>query len=136
MRKIKFRAKGQTDNKWHYGLLVYLDEEVCHIKEDELHTYICDSNTASQYINLKDFNGQEIYEGDILKYDYSISLVRFGNIGYDSNFNGLTGFGLAQWETTDFRGNTFMELWYDFNYNFTDVIGNIYDNPELLEVKK
>jgi len=41
-REIKFRAKGQTDNNWHYGLLSFKSDTHCKIKESSYRTYVCD----------------------------------------------------------------------------------------------
>lgn len=41
MREIKFRALGQTDNKWHYGLVSMITDLVCHIVSDYVHKWTC-----------------------------------------------------------------------------------------------
>jgi uncharacterized phage protein (TIGR01671 family) len=76
-----------------------------------------------QFTGLKDKNGKEIYEGDILK--YSDNYPEFtGFVKYDNRFGMFT-----------------IEIEFNNQYNFLhhkmspdlEVIGNIYENPELLE---
>lgn len=101
-------------------------------------TAIYDNAIIMQCTGLKDKNGKLIYEGDIIKYaefdwtDFSfkdweteIAQVVWGNT-YDNYY---PAFDLKD---TDFDGtNSFAYL---FNEGWTiEVIGNIYENPELLE---
>lgn len=75
-----------------------------------------------QFIGLKDKNGNEIYEGDILKYPHR---------GYKRTF--LIEYGRLYNEIGKVVCNGFI---VDDDYDNMIVIGNIYENPELLEGKK
>nr|WP_304429399.1 YopX family protein [uncultured Acetatifactor sp.] len=119
MREILFRAKGQTSDKWHEGLLTRLDQDVCHIKDNRHNEWICDPQTVCQYTGLTDKNGRKIFEGDILSFS-----------AYSENCKGDVRF---------IKGN--FTIWCGKCAPFLDdalekhsaiVIGNIFDNPELI----
>ena len=77
-----------------------------------------------QYTGLKDKNGKEIYESDIVKAEaFSPNLYQI--VFLDGSFVAFTPFATVI-EITCFYSSTGCEL---------EVIGNIYENPELLEVQ-
>ena len=84
-----------------------------------------------QYTNLKDKNGREIYEGDIVRWgdmvgldhekSVRVAVVRFDpDICFDSNV-GIFDYGKFAYKETD---------------QYLTVIGNVYENPELLAAEK
>ena len=108
-RTIKFRAWDKTLNKIHSWSTIEN-----HFTLEEL----LDDNffEAMQYTGLKDKNGVEIYEGDILSY--------FG-FEYEVTFE-ESAFGWSE----DGQFYAFAEMAID-EIEKTKIIGNIYENPEL-----
>lgn len=66
---------------------------------------------------MLDKNGKEIYEGDIT----NEGTIAFGKIGYDCNWNGMTGFYLED------EDNMFMNLYWSFDPEELEIIGNIHE---------
>ena len=142
MREILFRGKSTENGEWEYGV-PFFEEDYETIKGQtficaniidhystiyDLHRY-CEqviADTLGQYTGLTDKNGKEIFEGDIVIWKFEnhdtdiIADVIFYNGGFclknkDSILDCYPALKIC-------------DMW---SY---EVIGNIYDNPKLLEV--
>ena len=123
MRKIKFRA-------WDKEKMIYrgsCDEYWCDFGNCKVyHTTPVDHAfyPIMQFTDLKDKNGKEVYEGDIVSiFKGCPSIVKFGVQDIGNDFQGV-GF-----YTEEKNGSIFSI----FGGGDIEVIGNIYENPELLE---
>lgn len=143
MREIKFRGKRVDNGKWVYGWyapLVCNDKTVIsNIRNSNGTDYRIIPETIGQFTGLCDKNGNEIYEGDIVSKPYERGKIIFNRIGYDGN-TGLSGFVYVwagkEWvyERKDYDTHEpFYECNNDIDLREIEVVGNIHDNPELLE---
>lgn len=137
MREIKFRGMDIHGN-WHYGLVSILKVDTRAAKKGY---YISNKvgmplaidirpETATQYINLKDKNGTEIYEGDVVEGTTYKEPIMTRTAKRCRGIVRITPESpiWASWEIPDgFR--TYPNL----SDKDIEVIGNIYENPELLE---
>jgi uncharacterized phage protein (TIGR01671 family) len=126
MREIKFRA-------WDDVLKYWLNEDdmpICGDGKSMYHKFQDTDNIYfSQYTGLKDRNGVEIFEGDIVKF----KIVAEFNEGAIGEF-----VGSVDWDSSDtgFFFNSNNGKWPHIKTFFAydlEVIGNIYENPELLK---
>ena len=154
-RKIKFRGKNK-DIGQVYGQLAYdINGNAYIIQEVELDSsygieetilfatmwYKVEKETLGQYTGLKDKNGKEIYEGDIITgTDYPfIDEGKQNYVGIVVFYDNTASFGYEyQCVRKDKRGiSNGINNEFEANENlicaYLEVIGNIYDNPELLE---
>ena len=135
MREYKFRGKSLRAGKWSKWIYGSLDCTKYTYKECRMVAYddpiqyrhTVDKETIGQYTGLKDKNEKEIYEGDIIFIKGETKLLDIkGKVEY-SNI-------LAQFIITN-TGNIVNEAESLGDYEEEDIekIGNVYDNPELLE---
>lgn len=125
-REILFRGKWAENDEWVFGDLRHIFYGECypHIVDNSngLNNSVCglqvDPATVGQFTGLTDRNGVKIFEGDIVRYGQR------GKVEYNS--------GSAQF-TLNFTNSTY-EGFDKIPFCDCEVLGNIYDNPELLEV--
>lgn len=141
MREIKFRGRSLVTGDWVYGgyynqpdrrkdsirhIIVYQSNDLG--GQQTIHDPI-DVKTLGQYTGVKDFTGREIYEGDIVKvlggeYEQGLYEYRFiCAVKWTDN-----GFDLVKIKDNYGVGWGFVSCEYCII-----VIGNIYENPELLK---
>lgn len=141
MRDLLFRGKSKSINKgkWIYGSFVEdTDLNACCIRDKSLVYELVDRETVGQYTGLTDRNGKMIFEGDIIRtitLDTGmecLAVVCFGNFIDENNGDEYIGFYIE----FDSIKTTAAQLAMKECKNRIEVIGNIYDNPELLEVSR
>ena len=148
MREIKFRGKCIETNQWVYGYYDCVRTPFINwMEEYGMGGMLCsaqvDPKTVGQYTGLKDKNGTEIYEGDILKMHQFL----FDGNEYEKETIGVIKWGEYGWllsqidgkEVNEYMGHkngegeTYLIHFYGLHEESFEVIGNIHDNPELVE---
>ena len=143
MREILFKAKRKDNGEWVKGLIWKKKFNTSKIfiscfpdEDDNEEVFVVDSATICQYTGLTDKNGNKIWENDILSIAKSVDVVS-GNyfyppISYPANVKVKWDLCAWMWETISknkyYIG--FPDAWCHYE---AEVIGNIFDNPELLE---
>lgn len=135
----RYLFKAKHFKKWHIGNIVKEPDGlyIRDIKENVM-TYINDESTICQCTGLKDKNGKLIWENDIVKDIFSDTCapIKYGSYQncFDSTKAEHIGF-YVDWSgkyTKRYR----KDLGYWINMVNAEVIGNIFDNSELLEVQE
>ena len=126
MRTIKFRGKSCNTGEWFYGNLYVADSfgsTYIHKSMDSfLEVY---SETIGQFTGLKDKNGKEIYEGDIVKW-------KADNRLYAVIFNWGMFYASVEVCNQEIYGGFPLHALVGDEKGI-EIVGNIYDNPELLK---
>lgn len=138
MREIEFRAWCKTEKSMInilYDIYYIIKKRGVYTIHDIIGSSLKENYELMQYIGLQDKNGVEIFEGDIVKIDNSrwhekdyIGIIEHGeNISCDGNI--YFGFYINWINNNIIRKDIY--FWVT-NRNI-EVIGNIYENPDLLE---
>ena len=160
MREILFRGKRIDNGEWVEGFYHFAKWYLNGNFTGKITYYIrpigaqdayqVDPKTVGQFTGLTDKNGKKIFEGDIIRYadEYKYRMyleslecpeeyegVDFSDLWtVDEVIYGIkVGYPAFDLRKHDFESNGLSELHESCNY-FYEVIGNIHDNPELLEV--
>lgn len=139
MREILFRGKAihrdegchrteYQNGEWVYGLVTKLyDEQFKNLPAEMTNTngisgIEIDYKTIGQYTNMLDKNGKKIFEGDIIDFFGRSDGDGYGVVKYD-----------AEGTEFEFEYDNFYEgLGRSYWPENVEVVGNIYDNPEIL----
>lgn len=134
MREILFKAKRIDNGEWVEGY--YLRDQyhrggkdiIFYRKDSDrftVYTDIIDSETLCQFTGLCDKNGKKIWENDILMANLDESYPE--DVTYKT-----VEWGVAGWVTHE--ANSIDRQYLDeFDLEHFEVVGNIFDNPELLQ---
>jgi uncharacterized phage protein (TIGR01671 family) len=128
MREIKFRGYDKFDKRWVYGYglhqSIFIDgSSNAYVTADIREVFIVDKESAGQYTGIKDYKGKEIYEGDIVETTRALNHI----VGVVTMIKGC-------WYIQDGK-DSYYRLIPRFGTAENKVIGNIYENKNLLEVK-
>lgn len=142
-REILFRAKRKDNGEWVEGFYVCISGTKHYILTGnpvisphnvDVEFYRIIPETVGQFTGLTDRNGVKIFEGDIVHAVYQSNYIGCKNIDfgigvikYEGSYYGGAAYGI------DIIGESGLRIFTASLEHGTEVIGNIYDNPELLK---
>ena len=128
MREILFRGKcneiGKYNGQWIEGFYAVDDGKplIAHSTNNGLNGYFCEPGSIGEYTGMRDKNNRKIFEGDIVKTSHGGSTY-YAKIEWDDGSFWVTNHDIQMPNYINEVSRTYLEI-----------IGNIHDNPELLEV--
>ena len=126
MREIKFRAWDKIEKRMYYDVQDTYDFR-CNgkgcLEESFGDVLKNDKYIVLQYVGMEDINGREIYEGDIVTLKGEVFEIKYKDYKYIAD-----GFYDSSQDVPD-------DFFSEYAYSFFEIVGNIYENPELLEAK-
>lgn len=140
MRKVIFRGKSDPDGEWLYGDLYHCGDYTCIgtdvIEDAPWDEFIVDPETVGMLTDAKTRNGGDIYEGDIISW-YQVDMRGDGH-----QCRGVVIYNQASGQFEICRDHltydgrvllqTLIRPSYDRGMINPSVVGNRYDNPEML----
>lgn len=124
--RFKFRAWDSKNKE-----MVYFDFDLLNDESRAFYKVSIEGSEKMQSTGLKDKNGKEIYEGDIIQKDHS---DQFYVVEYCLKGHNCGGFRLRNLEDNKWSDFDQESIWMpsDEPKNFDKIIGNIYENPKLI----
>ena len=142
MREIKLRAWDIEANDWAYGTLNikrFRFDIKCDIYGQLVEGYGIDGlikeETMSEYTNCYDINGKEIYEGDIVESQRGQNIYIGEVVWFDIGWYIHTELTNIKKDGSKYKYPDYIRLKPRYGTCINKVIGNIYENKELLEVE-
>ena len=141
-REILFRGKRTDNGEWVKGFYVCVPDThyIMTGKFDSLtngiinsEAYKVDPDPVGQFTGLTDRNGVKIFEGDIIKWKYLCNDHLVYQVVYEK---GTAGFVTRRNFNNRDGIDCYSDSVFDDDGDMSEVIGNIHDNPELLEVSE
>ena len=137
-REIKFRGKRIDNGEWVYGYVIYNQWHNTYKIDTGLYgipSATVDPETIGQYTGLKDRDGKEIYEGDLLRrinhYVGEKPYYTVHEVAWTTKYCAWYCFHTKNERSELITGNCFLYAY--LSGSEYEVIGNIYEHPELLK---
>lgn len=147
MREILFRGKRIDNGEWIEGTLYQISTDLppfIMLMNSHAESHEVVPETVGQYTGLTDKNGKKIFEGDILEFNSRIVNIASGlPTGGNCTERSVVEWGGHRWNRKRIYHSQWNSNWRNYGFTtdlypenaakYAEIIGNIHDNPELLE---